>query len=51
LFGSKDLRQRRKVDLQPGAGVKKIDVNGPKVLACEVSAEYEPAQLFEWLKP
>jgi len=38
-----------KVDLRPGASPKKIDVNGPKILAGEVSAEFEPATPFEWL--
>jgi penicillin V acylase-like amidase (Ntn superfamily) len=38
-----------KVDLKPGASVKKIDINGPKVLAGEVSAEFEPAKPFRWL--
>ena len=34
-----------KVDLKPGASPKKVDINGPKVLAGEVSAEFEPAKL------
>jgi penicillin V acylase-like amidase (Ntn superfamily) len=38
-----------KVDLKPGASPKKIEVNGPKVLAGEISAEFEPATRFEWL--
>jgi penicillin V acylase-like amidase (Ntn superfamily) len=39
-----------KVDLKPGARPMVIDVNGPKVLAGEVSAEFAPAKPFEWLK-
>jgi len=38
-----------KVDRKPGASPKKIDINGPKVLAGEVSAEFEPAEPFGWL--
>ena len=38
-----------KVDLKPGASPKKLDTNGPKVLAGEVSAEFEPAQPFKWM--
>ncbi len=41
-----DLEQ---VDLKPGASSKKVDINGPKVLAGEVSAEFEPAKPFGWL--
>jgi len=38
-----------KVDLRPGASIKMIEVNGPKSLAGEVSAEFEPAEPFKWL--
>jgi len=38
-----------KVDLSPGAPIKMIEVNGPKRLAGEVSAEFEPAEPFKWL--
>jgi penicillin V acylase-like amidase (Ntn superfamily) len=39
-----------KVDLKAGATPMMIDVNGPKVLAGEVSDEFEPAEPFKWLK-
>jgi len=38
-----------KVDLKPGASPKKIYTQGPKVLAGEVSAEFEPAKPFKWM--
>ena len=38
-----------KVDLRPGAPATMIDVNGPKVLSSEVSAEFEAADPFTWL--
>jgi len=38
-----------RVDLKPGAPVKTIDVNGPKVLFGEVSGEFVPAAPFKWL--
>jgi len=38
-----------KVDLKPGASPMKIDVNGPKPLAGEVSAAFEAAEPFGWL--
>lgn len=39
-----------KVDLKAGAPPKKIDVDGRKVLAGEVSAELKKAKPLVWLK-
>jgi penicillin V acylase-like amidase (Ntn superfamily) len=38
-----------KVNLEPGAGVMKLETLGPKTLAGEVSAEFQPAQPFEFM--
>jgi len=40
-----------KVDLEPGAGVKKLETLGPRNLAGEVSSEFKPAEPFKWLAP
>lgn len=37
------------LDLAPGASPKMIEINGPKTLGGEVSAEFEPAEPFKWL--
>ncbi|MCF6391102.1 linear amide C-N hydrolase [Mycobacterium sp. MBM] len=37
-----------KVDLNPGAPVKAVDVDAPKVLAGEISGEFEPAEPLVW---
>lgn len=38
-----------KVNLEPGAGVMKLETLGPKTLAGEVSAEFQPAQPFKFM--
>lgn len=38
-----------KVDLEPGAPVKSIDVNGPEILFGEISSQFEQAEPFKWL--
>jgi len=38
-----------KVNLDPGADVMKLETLGSKILAGEVSAEFEPAEPFKWL--
>ena len=38
-----------KMDLKPGAGVKKLETLGSKSFAGEVSAEFEPAEPFKFM--
>ena len=38
-----------KVNLEPGAKVMKLDTLGPKILAGDVSAEFEPAKPYKFM--